>query len=39
MKNLMILTLLLFLVVSCKSEAVEEAPVQDLTDEEIEKLF
>ena len=37
MKNLMILTLLLFLVVSCKSEAVEEVPVKELTDEEIKE--
>ena len=39
MKNLMILSLLLFLAVGCKSEAVEEVPVKELTDEEIEKLF
>ena len=39
MKNLMILTMLLFLTVACKSEAVEEAPVKELTDEEIEKIF
>ena len=40
MKNLMILSLLLFLAVGCKSEAVEEAPVKDvheMTDEEIKK--
>ena len=39
MKNLMILTLLLFMAVACKSECVEEAPVKELTDEEIEKIF
>tara|TARA_Y100000996_G_scaffold322403_1_gene258467 strand:+ start:1258 stop:1377 length:120 start_codon:yes stop_codon:yes gene_type:complete len=39
MKNLMILTLLLIFVVGCKSEAVEEVPVKELTDEEIEKIF
>ena len=39
MKNLMILTLLLIFAVGCKSEAVEEVPVKELTDEEIEKLF
>ena len=40
MKNLMILTLLLFVAVACKSEAVEEVPVEkELTDEEIEKIF
>ena len=40
MKNLMILTLLLFVAVACKSEAVEEAPVKDvreMTDEEIKE--
>ena len=39
MKNLMILTLLLIFAVGCKSEAVEEVPVKELTDEEIEKIF
>ena len=39
MKNLMILTLLLIFAIGCKSEAVEEVPVKELTDEEIEKLF
>ena len=39
MKNLMILSLLLIMVVGCKSEDVEEVPVQELTDEEIEKIF
>ena len=39
MKNLIILTLLLIFTVGCKSEAVEEAPVKELTDEEIEKIF
>ena len=39
MKNLMMITLLLLLAVACKSEAVEEVPVQELSDEEIEKLF
>ena len=38
MKNLMILTFLLIFAVGCKSE-VEEVPVQELSDEEIEKLF
>ena len=38
MKNLMILTLLLFMAVACKSEC-EEVPVKELTDEEIEKIF
>ena len=42
MKNLMILTLLLFLAVACKSEC-KEAPVKDvheMTDEEIkEEVF
>ena len=38
MKNIMILTLLLIFAVGCKSE-VEEVPVQELSDEEIEKLF
>ena len=38
MKNLMILTLLLIFTVGCKSEAVEEVPVKELTDEEIEKF-
>ena len=37
MKNLMILTLLLFMAVACKSEAVEEVPVKELTDEEIKE--
>ena len=35
----MILTLLLIFAVGCKSEAVEEVPVQELSDEEIEKVF
>jgi len=39
MKNIMILSLLLIMAVGCKSEAVEEVPVQELTDEEIEKIF
>ena len=39
MKNLMILTFLLIFAVGCKSEVVEEVPVQELSDEEIEKLF
>ena len=39
MKNLMILTFLLMFTIGCKSEAVEEVPVKELTDEEIEKLF
>ena len=39
MKNIMILTLLLIFAVGCKSEAVEEVPVKELTDEEIEKIF
>jgi len=39
MKNLMILTFLLIFAVGCKSECVEEAPVKELTDEEIEKIF
>ena len=39
MKNLMMITLLLLLAVACKSEAVEEVPVKELTDEEIEKIF
>ena len=38
MKNIMILTLLLIFAVGCKSEC-EEAPVKELTDEEIEKIF
>ena len=38
MKNLMILSLLLFLAVGCKSEC-EEEPVKEITDEEIEKIF
>ena len=39
MKNLMILSFLLIMAVGCKSEAVEEVPVKELTDEEIEKIF
>ena len=39
MKNLMILSLLLIFAVGCKSEVIEEVPVKELTDEEIEKLF
>ena len=39
MKNLMILTFLLIFAVGCKSDAVEEVPVKELTDEEIEKIF
>ena len=39
MKNLMILAFLLIFTVGCKSECTEEAPVQELSDEEIEKLF
>tara|TARA_R100000805_G_C3564067_1_gene72035 strand:- start:297 stop:416 length:120 start_codon:yes stop_codon:yes gene_type:complete len=39
MKNLMILSLLLFLTIGCKSECPKEEPVQELSDEEIEKLF
>ena len=39
MKNLMILTFLLMFAIGCKSEAVEEVPVKELTDEEIEKIF
>ena len=39
MKNIMILTLLLVFAVGCKSEVIEEVPVKELTDEEIEKLF
>ena len=38
MKNLIILTFLLIFAIGCKSEC-EEAPVKELTDEEIEKLF
>ena len=38
MKNLMILSLLLIFAIGCKSEC-EEAPVKELTDEEIEKIF
>ena len=38
MKKLLI-TLLLIFAIGCKSEAVEEVPVKELTDEEIEKLF
>ena len=37
MKNLIILTFLLIFVVGCKSEAVEEVPVKELTDEEIKE--
>ena len=37
MKNIMILTLLLIFAVGCKSEAVEEVPVKELTDEEIKE--
>jgi hypothetical protein len=39
MKNLIILSLLLIFAVGCKSEVVEEVPVKELTDEEIEKIF
>ena len=39
MKNLMILTFLLIFAVGCKTETIEEVPVQELSDEEIEKLF
>jgi len=39
MKNLMILTLLLIFAVGCKTETIEEVPVKELTDEEIEKIF
>ena len=39
MKNLMILSLLLIFAVGCKSEVIEEVPVKELTDEEIEKIF
>ena len=35
----MILSLLLIFAVGCKTEAVEEVPVKELTDEEIEKIF
>ena len=38
MRNIMIISLLAFMVVACKSEAVEEVvPVKDLTDEEIKE--
>ena len=37
MKNLMILTFLLMFAIGCKSEAVEEVPVKELTDEEIKE--
>ena len=37
MKNLIILSLLLIFAVGCKSEAVEEVPVKELTDEEIKE--
>ena len=37
MKNIMILTLLLIFAVGCKSDAVEEVPVKELTDEEIKE--
>ena len=37
MKNIMILTLLLIFAVGCKTEAVEEVPVKELTDEEIKE--
>ena len=39
MKNIMILSLLLIFAVGCKTETVEEVPVKELTDEEIEKIF
>ena len=39
MKNLIILSLLLIFTVGCKTETVEEVPVKELTDEEIEKIF
>ena len=39
MKNIMILTLLMIFAVGCKTETIEEVPVQELSDEEIEKLF
>ena len=37
MKNLIILTFLLMFTIGCKSEAVEEVPVKELTDEEIKE--
>tara|TARA_B100000287_G_scaffold37607_1_gene34569 strand:- start:224 stop:358 length:135 start_codon:yes stop_codon:yes gene_type:complete len=41
MKNLMILTLLLIFAVACKSECIEEAPVEvapaEMTDEQIKE--
>ena len=38
MKNTMILTLLLIFAVGCKTETIEEVPVQELSDEEIKEI-